>query len=161
MSEFLELPAGESTCWLTGTSFTRGTNDKPRNKISLFISEQPSSVSHTSPSTKMDVYLPLSSDSTPAKIAMEKRIKSVLYPIAGYVANQKCSIKDMFAAMQANLLSHDLNLSVEVSHREGKTTNREGNLTVFTELMSVSPIGFADKKPFDSDISFSDDDCPF
>jgi hypothetical protein len=152
MSNFLELPAGESTCWATDVSFTRGTNDKPRNKISLFLAQEPSNVTHTSPSTKMDIYLPLSSDSTPAKIAMEKRIKSVLYPLAGFEVTQKCSLKDLFEKIKANLTSHDLNVSVEVQHREGTSTDRDGNVKIFTELLSTSPIGFADKTAYISEI---------
>ena len=159
--EFLDLPAGESQCWLTDVAFVRGTNDKPKNKITLYIASEPTKVSHTSPSTRYDIYLPLSSDSTQAKIAMEKRIKAVLYPLAGFTIDKKCSIKELFEAIKANVTTHDLNLTVDVSHKPGNTLDKNGNQRVFVEINTVSPTGFEEKAPYESDIGFDDQDVPF
>lgn len=162
MSEYLNFEEGKNNAWLTGVKFVRGTNEKPRNKITMYLSAEPSAVSHTSPSTKQELYLPISSDQTSTKIAMERRIKSVLYPLAGFEPAQKTTLKDLYAAIEANLVSHDLQLELDVKVKEGNTADRDGNPRMFSEITAVTVAGYQDKKAFESDVDYGEDDSmPF
>jgi hypothetical protein len=158
-SQFLNMPEGENKVWVTAIKFERGTNDKPRNKFRITLAEQPSSVSHTAPYTNQDVYLPMSSDSTPAKIAMERRVKAILYPLAGFEADKKTTLKELFAGIEANLANHDLSADVLVQHREGNMVDRNtGNNKIFIEVLSIKATGFADKVAYESSIADDMDD---
>jgi hypothetical protein len=161
MSEYLNFEEGKNNAWLTGVKFIRGTNEKPRNKIAMYLSAEPSSVSHTAPSTKQELYLPISSDQTSTKIAMERRIKAVLYPLAGFEPNQKTTLKDLFAAIEANLLSHDLQVELDIKQKEGNTADKDGNPRYFSEITSLTVAGYQDKVAFVSDVDYGDDDAPF
>lgn len=158
MSEYLNFEAGANNCWLTSVKFSRGDNQKPRNKITLGLTAEPSSVTFSAPFTKQEVYLPMSSDSVQAKIAMERRIKEVLYPLAGFEPAKKTSIKEIFEAISANLVGHDLKLAIQVKQTEGKQPDREGNVRMFSEITSLTVEGYEDKKEFKSDIDYGTDE---
>lgn len=158
---YLDFPAGESQCWLINVSFVRGTNDKPRNKFQLHFAEKPTEETFECAGTRQDVIVPVSSDSTQAKIAMERRIKSVLYPLAGLQPDAKTTLKALYETISNTLKSHDLQVVVNVKLTEGKSLNKDGEPIMFTEILSLNPIGFKEKKEFVSSIDCSDDELPF
>lgn len=160
MSDYLNFAEGQNRAWLTGVKFVRGTNEKPRNKIALFFSEKPSSETHTSPGCKHEIAMPLSSDQTSTKIMFERRIKSVLYPLAGLEVTAKTTLKDLYYGIESNLSGHDIDCTVEIKLKEGNTADRDGNPRMFAEVLSVVANGYQEKAAYESDINF-DEDVPF
>ena len=152
MTEYLTLPDGKSNIWITDLKFTRATAERPRNYITLFLTDK---VNDSSAKTTMyDIYLPLKTDTMAAQMAAEIRIKNVCYQVAGFDLNKKTTIRDLLDAMKANLEHHNLCAEIEVSHKAGKSLDRDGNQRVFTEINSLRLVSYSDKTAYVSDIDF-------
>ena len=155
VSQYLNFVAGENTAWLTGVQFVQATNDK-RAYINLRFSSQPTAVSHEAPGTRVSVYLAKEEDEPKTQILFNKKIKTLLYPLAELPPESKTSIGSLYKTVKGHLETSDIQCKLIVEKREGKGADRNGNPIEFDEVVFLEPLSVGDKAAYESDIAYDD-----
>lgn len=157
-SRFLEWEEGTNRVWLTSIKLVAGTPEKPRAKVQLTFSLQPTAETFTSPFTTVSINLPgLPDDTQAGRIFMDRQIKAILYPLAELQPDAKAKMSEILTKIKESLQVADYLCDVEMKSSEGnQIDNRTGEPRKFWNINSLTPLEGREKGIYESDIDMSD-----
>ena len=162
-SRFLDLVDGANNgLWITGVKFEAGTERSPRQKVALIVATMPTKQSFTSPYTNVAVQIPSKEDPVNTKIILDDKIKRILFPLVGFEpgnnedgSKKKLSFKNLCVQLKDQLTAYDLKVDIIAkSQTSDKFLDQEGNPKKFTEVVTLSLVGYEEKGEYDSDMDY-------